>query len=383
MEALAMCFQLQHLSLHGLPELQHSSLVCVLRSTTELRSLSLGYLRHHSLSSATLGEIARCCRKLDTVLLYDTRWAPVLAVVSMCHDLGGHLRSLHFHSIVGLSNTELTLIVRGCPNLISLSVTCDEAGLVTGEAIVAATKALSPNLLALEVSGETVAGLGDEELQSIVENSPRLQSLSLRHSHITDFGLSIMSVSLCKSLRRVDLGGCISDRGVIALGKCRLMESFSLTVLYPSTIRGATGHDLPHAAGGGVRSHCAVSNAGLDGFLCGAGHFIQRFEVSSLQSLGPGYRRHESVGSSAVSHIACVDLYRSLAQHCSPCLRVVSLQKLCPPLSAKKERAQMELRMFELEEACPSAVVWADREPPLLFPLSVDSLLRERARDRL
>lgn len=378
--ALAGCGRLERVSLHGAADLPHASLVRVLRECGRLRALSIGYLRHASIGPGTLAAIGEC-EALETLALHDTRWASPADVMRACVSLGEGLRCLSLDGVQKFSDAELGGVVAGCPRLVGLTVRCDEPGLVTAEGVVSAVAALSPNLRLLDVSGSV--GVGDEEMSAIVAAAPGLRELRLRNATgCSNTAMFEIAGKLHRSLRVLDVTGTsLSDEGLAALGAARSLAALQIGT--PAARRLPMAFMQP-AAGGGAQRPAVISNVGVEELLRGCGRSLRRFSCQDLHAASPPLFGAGALqvfqnggGSAGRPLLSGTGIFRSLMHHCSPRLEAVVMQKMTPPLSARVDRARMNLRMIELEEACPNCTVWIDRESPPLLPMTLEELLAD------
>lgn len=394
--ALAQCKSVRSLNLHGIGDLTHASLMLCL--TPELEALSIGYLRHVSMGSETLREIGRRCTGLNSLVLHDTRWATAGAVVACVGQLGHRLRLLSLDSC-RIGDTELLEIVNACPNIVSLAVRgFVEQASVSGAGLVAAVEALGPKLLALDVHHTSV--VSDEDVSSIVQAAPHLRELRLRNSHrVTNSSMKLIAAHLKDSLKVLDVTGtAATDIGMIALSKLTRLEYVSVGATFASAsiavafavagaaaaaaaaagmgmqqggLGGAHGV-LPQAYLGGLGSRI-LTNAGVEELMLGCGRTLRRVHVES----GDRIRRSGGGSSSSRPLLAAEGVLRSVARHCRGRLEVCCLLNMSPPLSQKVQRARLSLAMISVEEQCPEAVLYIDREPPELPPLAVAELCPE------
>jgi internalin A len=208
--------------------------VARLRALPQLRVLSLAYCRHVSdvgigtlreLSSLTELDLSRTPITSDALKhLKELRSLHSLSLSSTLIDDEGleHLSALSSLRSLALNNTEVTDI--GISSLSQLQqITHLDVGLtrITDEAI--ATISLFDKLDTLDVHETRVTDVG---LGLAVRSLPRLQSLNLSGTSITDMGLS--QLKGLKHLWELHLWGC-SDITVVGLSA--LAEVPSLSVL--------------------------------------------------------------------------------------------------------------------------------------------------------
>jgi hypothetical protein len=349
LSALSLCTALRDLALHGIEDVTHDSLLRVLSKSPDLRSLSLGFLRHSSLGPRTIASIPAACAQLASLTLHDVRWAPTDDTVTLCTAISQSLRILSLECSFG---DELLLqVVNACSNLVSLSCSGSFC-MVSAAGYVAAVKILGAGLLSLDV--HETAAVCDEDVLSIVSNAPRLRMLRLRGAwRVSDVGVSHVVSALRNTIEMLDITGCgYSNAALYELGQA---SAPNLQVLHIGTRRARSV--IEYGTLMEVRQPPEpVSNAAIEELLRGCGSTLRRFQYE-------GNREVSSGGNYAGGAFSVAGVARSLATHC-PNLEVLSLLCICPKLRQRVDRARLELAIIELEENAKACVVYLDREAP-------------------
>jgi hypothetical protein len=355
--ALASCSNLRDLSLHGMEDLTSASLLHALDNAGDLRSLSLGFLRHNSLGSHVLEAIPSRCPRLASLSLHDVSWAEPDAVASVCTAFAKTLRVLCLQCAV--TDAMLIQIATACTGLASISVS-GKLSQVSSGGYVAAAEILGNSLLSLECHATSM--INDDDVRSIVTCAPGLRTLFLRRaSRVTDAGVFHILSVLCESIEVLDIFGCtISDRALYHIGE---IAPPKLRAIYLGTARACRGVDEPPhllAENGDDYAPLPITNSGIEELVRGCGRTLQRFHCDCISDS----IRYDPFNSS----FSAVGVARSLAVHC-PHLMVASLYGLMPGPRKNVERARLELAVVELEENAADCVVYLDKEAPQLDKL--------------
>ena len=126
------------------------------------------------------------------------------------------LQSLDLSMCTNLTNAGLTKIATGCPAISALSI--EGCKKITGVGLDAVGASCGKSMKSLDLSG--CVKLSDQLIGSSVSQLVRLEHLRVARCKIADAGLSRVAAA-CHALRSLDLSNAtkISDAGMVAVGK--------------------------------------------------------------------------------------------------------------------------------------------------------------------
>jgi hypothetical protein len=351
LDAMSACTQLVDLTLHGMPDISHDSLVQVF--LPQLRALSIGYLRHPTMRDETLRAVAVRCSNLVALELEDTRWASPRTVAETCISLSSSLCLLRLKSC-SMSDDLLTMIFASTSRIGSVAVQDRRGARISASALVQSCSVLGISLRSLDISG--AAQLSDEHVVALVAQAPGLRELRIANSPlVSDVSLRAVATDLNATIEILDvLNCCISDAGLEFVG----------TVAPPRlrAIRfgGICGGDETTTAGlASERSF--ITNYGVEELLRGVGQSLCAFYFES------GSRNSQAAAGLGSTSLSAEGMAKSLAAHC-PLLEVVSIEGLLPRLRQRVLRARAELALIMLEDAAPHCDLYVNNaaSPPFV-----------------
>jgi hypothetical protein len=337
LEAMSACTQLVDLTLHGMPDISHDNLVQVF--SPQLRALSIGYLRHPTMSDETLRAIAKRCTNLLALELEDTRWASPMTIAETCISMSHSLCLLSLKSC-SMSDRLLNMIFASSGRLGSVAVQDRRGARISASDLVQSCSILGVSLRSLDISG--TPQLCDEHIVSLVAQAPYMRELRVANSPlVSDISVRAIATDLRATIEILDVLNCsISDSGLEFVG------SVAPPRLRAIRFGGTCCWEDEATPVGLIGERPVVTNYGVEELLRGVGQSLRVFYFEIGSQNGQAAARPAYAGLSAEG------MAKSLAAHC-PLLQVVRIEGLLPRLRQRVLRARAELALIMLEEAAP------------------------------
>jgi F-box and leucine-rich repeat protein 2/20 len=205
--------------------------LCLHLSDDSISSLALGcphlktlILRGCRIKDAAIEAVSKLCRDLTTLNI-DGCIELTGACLHYLADGCSHLQDIDLRWMNEMRPLDLAALVRGCQDLHTVSL---GSHLVTDNQLTALVTGC-PNLLSLVL--KVCSELTDDGLSAVGSSCLKLQSIDLYYcSLISDRGL--VSLSHCQELRKINLKQCrrVTDYGMAALSSgCRNLQIMNLS----------------------------------------------------------------------------------------------------------------------------------------------------------